>query len=83
LVTDASQGVQLATMRELARYWQTGYKLARVRGEAEHLAAVLDDDRRGRHSFHPRSFEDSQRVAGHRHARVAGSIIEQAKIIDR
>ena len=23
LVTDATQGVQLATMRELARYWQT------------------------------------------------------------
>src|SRR5512133_4379708 len=25
LVTDASQGVQLETMRELARYWQTQY----------------------------------------------------------
>ena len=25
LVTDASQGVQLATMRELARYWVTEY----------------------------------------------------------
>src|ERR1700676_130675 len=25
LVTDASQGVQLQTMRELARYWQTEY----------------------------------------------------------
>jgi len=25
LVTDASQGVQLATMRELARYWQSDY----------------------------------------------------------
>jgi hypothetical protein len=25
LVTDASQGVQLATLRELARYWATGY----------------------------------------------------------
>src|SRR5271156_5611511 len=24
-VNDASQGVQLATMRELARYWQTDY----------------------------------------------------------
>jgi Epoxide hydrolase N terminus len=24
-VADATQGVQLATMRELARYWQTGY----------------------------------------------------------
>ncbi|HEX2462350.1 MAG TPA: epoxide hydrolase N-terminal domain-containing protein, partial [Vicinamibacterales bacterium] len=26
LVTDASQGVQLAAMRELARYWQTDYE---------------------------------------------------------
>lgn len=25
LVTDRSQGVQLATLRELARYWETGY----------------------------------------------------------
>jgi hypothetical protein len=25
LVTDASQGVQLATLRELARYWETDY----------------------------------------------------------
>jgi hypothetical protein len=28
-VTDASQGVQLATMRELARYWQSDYDCAR------------------------------------------------------
>jgi hypothetical protein len=25
LVTDRSQGVQLATLQELARYWTTGY----------------------------------------------------------
>src|SRR6516165_4543300 len=30
LVTDRSQGVQLATMRELARYWATDYDLRRV-----------------------------------------------------
>ncbi len=30
LVTDASQGVQLATMREVARYWQTGYDWRKV-----------------------------------------------------
>src|SRR5437868_843002 len=29
-VTDASQGVQLATMRELARYWQTDYDWRKV-----------------------------------------------------
>ena len=30
LVADRSQGVQLATMRELARYWATDYDLRRV-----------------------------------------------------
>ena len=30
LVTDRSQGVQLATMRELARYWTTGYDFGRL-----------------------------------------------------
>src|SRR3954469_723729 len=30
LVTDRSQGVQLATMQELARYWTTDYDLGRV-----------------------------------------------------
>src|SRR3982074_1426646 len=29
-VTDASQGVQLATMRKLARYWQTDYDWRKV-----------------------------------------------------
>ena len=29
-VTDATQGVQLATMRELARYWQTDYDWRKV-----------------------------------------------------
>jgi pimeloyl-ACP methyl ester carboxylesterase len=30
LVADRSQGVQLATLRELARYWETDYNLGRV-----------------------------------------------------
>src|SRR5919112_2010564 len=30
LVADRSQGVQLATMQELARYWMTDYDLGRV-----------------------------------------------------
>jgi Epoxide hydrolase N terminus len=29
-VTDASQGVQLATMRELARYWEKDYDWCKV-----------------------------------------------------
>ena len=56
-VTDASQGVQLATMQKLARYWATDYDWRKVRGEAERLAAVHHRDRRAGHSFHSRSFE--------------------------
>ena len=56
-VADASQGVQLATMQELARYWATDYDWRKVRGEAERPAAIHDRDRWARHSFHPRSFE--------------------------
>ena len=33
LVADRSQGVQLATMQELARYWTTEYDWRKVRGD--------------------------------------------------
>ena len=56
-VTDASQGVQLATMQKLARYWATDYDWRKVRGEAERPAAVHHRDRWAGHSFHSRSFE--------------------------
>ena len=70
-VTDASQGVQLATMQKLARYWATDYDWRKVRGETERPAAVHHRDRRAGHSFHSRSFEACECVAAHRHARVA------------
>ena len=56
-VTDASQGVQLATVQKLANYWQTDYDWRKVEAQAERFAAIHDRDRRARHSFHPRSFE--------------------------
>ena len=34
-VDDASQGVQLATMQALARYWDDRVRLAQVRGQAQ------------------------------------------------
>ena len=34
-VADQSQGVQLATMQALARYWATDYDWRKVRGAAE------------------------------------------------
>ena len=39
-MADRSQGVQLATMQELARYWTERLRLAQVRGEAERAASV-------------------------------------------
>ena len=45
LVEDRSQGVQLATLQELARYWTTDYDFGQGRGEAQ----------RARHSSRPRS----------------------------
>ena len=56
-VTDATQGVQLATMQKLARLLGQRLRLAQVRGETEGLAAFHHRDRRAGHSFHSRSFE--------------------------
>ena len=53
LVTDHSQGVQLAVITELARYWATEYDWRPVRGEAKRFAALHDRDRRAGHSLHP------------------------------
>jgi len=39
-VADASQGVQLATIQKLARYWATDYDWAKGGGEAEHPTPI-------------------------------------------
>src|ERR1700727_86356 len=39
-VSDATQGVQLATMRELARYWETDYDWRKVGGGMNGLPTV-------------------------------------------
>ena len=49
LVADRSQGVQLATLQELARDLGDRLRLGRVRGETERAAAVHDQDRRTGH----------------------------------
>ena len=71
LVDDRSQGVQLATMQELARYWDDRLRLAQGRGEAERAAAVHDRDRRGRHPLHPRQVAARGRAAADHDARLA------------
>ena len=56
-VADFSQGVQLAFIQALARYWATDYDWRKVRGEAELVPQFHHRDRRPRHSFHAHSFE--------------------------
>ena len=56
-VTDASQGVQLATMQALAQYWATNYDWRKVEAKTECPASVHHRDRRAGHSFHPRPVE--------------------------
>jgi hypothetical protein len=53
LVADRSQGVQLVTIQELARYWTADHDW-RACERAERAAAVQDRDRRGGHPLHPR-----------------------------
>ena len=82
-VADQSQGAQLAKLQELVRYWGTDYDWRKVRGEAECLAAIHDDDRRRRHSLHSRPLAPSRTrlpvIVTHG---WPGSVIEQLKIID-
>ena len=56
-VADASQGVQLATIQKLARYWGTEYDWRPCEATAERPAEFHHRDRRAGHSFHPRPFE--------------------------
>ena len=70
-VTDESQGVQLATIQKLARYWATDYDWRKVEARLNALPAVHHRDRRARHPLHPRPLEARERAAAHRHARMA------------
>ncbi|HEY5988969.1 MAG TPA: epoxide hydrolase N-terminal domain-containing protein [Streptosporangiaceae bacterium] len=56
-VADHSQGVQLATIQELARYWATDYDWRKCEAKLNALPPVHDRDRWAGHSFHSRSFE--------------------------
>ena len=42
-VTDASQGVQLATMRELARYWETKHDWRKIEARLNALPQFVTD----------------------------------------
>jgi pimeloyl-ACP methyl ester carboxylesterase len=81
LVNDASQGVQLATMQKLTRYWGTDYDWRK--GEAKLKAVphfITEIDGLDIHFIHVRSKEKNALPLIVTHG-WPGSIIEQLKII--
>ena len=68
---DASQGVQLATMQKLARYWATEYDWRKIEAKLNALPQFMTEIDGAGHSFHSRPFEARKRAAAHRHARMA------------
>jgi pimeloyl-ACP methyl ester carboxylesterase len=81
-VGDASQGVQLATMKELARYWATDYDWRKAEDRLNALPNFITEiDGLDIHFIHVRSKHESALPMIVTHG-WPGSIIEQLKIID-
>jgi pimeloyl-ACP methyl ester carboxylesterase len=82
LVTDQSQGVQLATLQKLARYWATEYDWRKVEGKLNALPQFTTEiDGVDIHFIHVRSKHPNALPMVITHG-WPGSIIEQLKIID-
>jgi pimeloyl-ACP methyl ester carboxylesterase len=80
-VSDASQGVQLATMQSLARYWASDYDWRKVEAKLNALPQfVTEIDGLDIHFIHVRSKEPNALPVIITHG-WPGSIIEQLKII--
>jgi pimeloyl-ACP methyl ester carboxylesterase len=80
-VTDASQGVQFATMQKLARYWATEYDLRRCAAKLKALPQFLTEiDGLDIHFIHVRSKHENALPLIVTHG-WPGSVIEQLKII--
>src|SRR5262245_21296476 len=81
-VTDTTQGVQLATMQKLARYWGTDYDWRRCEAKLNALPQfVTEIDGLDIHFIHVRSAHDNALPLIVTHG-WPGSIVEQLKIID-
>jgi pimeloyl-ACP methyl ester carboxylesterase len=81
-VTDSSQGVQLATIQKLARYWATDYDWHKCEAKLNALPQfVTNIDGVDIHFIHVRSKEKNALPLIVTHG-WPGSIIEQLKIID-
>jgi pimeloyl-ACP methyl ester carboxylesterase len=82
-VSDDSQGVPLATMQKLARYWATDYDWRRCEAELNGLPQFITEiDGLAIHFIHVRSQHEDALPLVVNHG-WPGSIIEQLKIIDR
>src|SRR5262245_29223142 len=81
-VTDASQGVQLATMQALARYWANDYDWRKIETKLNSYPQYITEiDGLDIHFIHVRSKHESALPVIVTHG-WPGSIIEQIKIID-
>ncbi len=80
-VTDQSQGVQLATIQELARYWATEYDWRKIEAKMNALPQFITEiDGLDIHFLHVRSKHENALPLIVTHG-WPGSIIEQMKII--
>jgi pimeloyl-ACP methyl ester carboxylesterase len=81
-VADDSQGVPLATMRELVRHWQTDYDWRKIETRLNALPQFITEiDGLDIHFIHVRSRHDNALPLIVTHG-WPGSVIEQLKIID-
>jgi pimeloyl-ACP methyl ester carboxylesterase len=81
-VTDASQGVQLATTQQLARYWATDYDWRKCEAKINAVPNFITEiDGLDIHFIHVRSKHENALPMIVTHG-WPGSIIEQMKIID-
>src|SRR5688572_30462840 len=81
-VADQSQGVQLATIQKLARYWATDYDWRKVEAELQALPNFITEiDGLDIHFIHVHSKHEGALPLIVTHG-WPGSIIEQLKIID-
>ena len=81
-VADASQGVQLATIQQLAHHWQSGYDWRKMEARLNAIPQFMTEiDGLDIHFIHVRSKNDNALPMIVTHG-WPGSIIEQLKIID-
>ena len=81
-VTDSSQGVQLATMQALARYWADGYDWRRAEARLNALPQFTTEiDGLDIHFIHARSRHENALPLIVTHG-WPGSVVEQLKIVE-